>query len=336
MKRRIVIAAVVVAALVAAAGAAKHVIDARPGVDLDELVTRALSSERSPSYVARVVTTSKYAGRTLGTTATVYADGPRQRIEYRDGTGGGTYVIASDREILTCLPAQGTVLVGLGSGRISSDAMARLVLENYRPIFEGKRVVAGRDAYVVLLVRRNARGTAKKMWIDSEYYTILKSIDYAASGEPRSEMEVRHIAYGRAISPARFAVQGDSKLKVVTVTSPAALRDVGRELGISVNEPCWLPRGYVLEDASLFSCQCGCGHKSAQLAYADGLNTISVFQTPADGSCRSTECGHAGHGCTMLESELARVAQVEKRDKTVVVVADLRPEEARRIAESVR
>lgn len=81
--------------------------------------------------------------------------------------------------------------------------------------------------------------------------------------------------------------------------------------------------------------QCACGHHAAQLSYTDGLNTISVFQTP-NVQCKETSCTMDGGKCVMRESQIARLGQVQRDGKTVVVVADILPEQIRKIAESVR
>ena len=219
---------------------------------------------------------------------------------------------------------------------LADKQRVRLLLENYRARIEGGETVAGRAAYVVSLSPRRASGPSKRLWIDAERYTVLKSVDYSASGKPRAEMEVASVSYNAEIDRTRFELPEDDGLERVDVTAPRDRRQLSQELGISVQEPSYVPKGFVIEGSYLFNCPCGCNHRSAQLTYTDGLNTISVFQTPAGVTCSSTACRQSGHDCIIQESEMARLGQINRADKSVAVVADLLPDEVRKIAESVQ
>ena len=39
------------------------------------------------------------------------------------------------------------------------------------------------------------------------------------------------------------------------------------------------------EGCHLFVSQCGCGHRSAQITYSDGLSVVSVFESPMKAAC---------------------------------------------------
>ncbi|MCL4552358.1 MAG: hypothetical protein M1305_02215, partial [Candidatus Marsarchaeota archaeon] len=124
------------------------------------------------------------------------------------------------------------------------------------------------------------------------------------------------------------------------VCRSAKSMDLFKALGFPVRVPKYVPAGYEIEGYHLFNSQCNCNHRSAQVTYTDGLNVISIFQTPnmiscKDGTCNKANCGNS-KGCAVSNCDVARTGLIAISDRTIVVVGDLLPEDVKRIAESVR
>ena len=76
---------------------------------------------------------------------------------------------------------------------------------------------------------------------------------------------------------------------------------------------------------------------AAQITYTDGLNVISIFESPLMGSCCAA-CRMSGASrecCTVGGCEMAQAGSIRRGNKTVVVVGDLLPSQIKKIAESV-
>lgn len=330
-----VIILIALVAVLAAAGVV-YLRQLEDGVDASDLFARTLAAQESLTYIAETTTTTRYAGRRITTRATVYRRGASERIEYPDASQQGAWAITRGRTTFTCLPGQDLLLENTADSLLTSPQRTALLQANYRARMEGSDLVAGRMARVLRITPRKAPGPSRKIWVDAERLVVLRSIDYSASGQARTEMEVLSIDCDARIDAARFAAPANAAGQRIAVTTPSRPHRLGNALRIQVGKPSYLPRGYSLDGCYLFNCQCGCGHRAAQLTYTDGLGMISIFQVHGDVSCSSGSCGENGQGCIIQDSEVARLGQVERGGKSVVVVADLPPEEIRRVAESVR
>lgn len=323
-------------AIAAIAGAVSYMRGmASPPVDVDRLVANALNNEKTGDYVARVRTSVIYCGRAITTEAVVLHDGDREKIENPGQDGRGAWAMTDGSRRYTFLPKDRVLLVSEQSG----VGKANLLLLNYKPEYAGMDKVAGRRVYVVDLVPRREGRPSKKLWIDREHYTILRSVDYSASGDERGGMETIKIAYNAKVDPGAFRLPPSSdvrRIEACVSSSPASLNG---KLGFKVVAPGYIPSGYRLEGYYLYNCQCRCNHSSAQLTYTDGLNVISVFETSAKVACANGSCSMGAQRsgkCAVEGCEMARAGRILRGDKMVVVVGDLPAEEIRRMAESTK
>ncbi|MEN6581264.1 MAG: sigma-E factor regulatory protein RseB domain-containing protein [Armatimonadota bacterium] len=287
------------------------------------------------SYKAEIITSTRYAGKIVKSRARVLRDGSSERIDYLSPMQKGMWVTTVGNTTHTYLPNRKQFLSSTSDVCLPDAEKVKTLLHNYSARIEGTGTIAGRPTYQISLQPLTGNGPSKKIWIDREYYTILKSIDYSIKGEPLSEMQVTNINYNFRCSPSKFDVACPNGATPVTIAVPMRLDQLESTLHISVNKPSYVPEGYKLEGSYLLRYQCSCGHHAAQLTYTNGLNTISVFQTP-EVKCKSISCNMDGGTCMMRESQIARLGQVRRDGKTVVVVADILPDEVRKIAESVR
>lgn len=331
---------ILVAVLVIATGAIYSRVGSRPHADAGRLVARALSRDANTDYIAHVVTSTEYNGKTIKTNATVFHQGDTEKIEYAGATGRSVWSMTRGGKSYTYLPKGNKLLISETSNLLSDADRSALLLTNYKAISDGTDKVAGRDVYVVDISSRYDGRPSKKLWIDKEHLTILKSIDYSAAGDERGRTETKRISFDMRIGPETFAIPTARSANVVMVCESADSMDLFKTLGVQVHLPKYLPAGYEPEGYHLFNSQCNCNHHSAQLTYTDGLNVISIFQTPkmtccTDGTCNMADCG-GSKGCAVANCDVAKTGVIARSDRTVVVVGDLLSQDVKRIAESVR
>lgn len=313
---------------------------ANPRKNVSELVARALSHNASTDYVAYVITKAQYNGKSIETHATVYHQGSTEKVEYSGAAGRSTWSMVRDGKSYAYLPKENKLLVSETSKILSDAERSTLLAENYRIVGDGTDKVAERDAYVVDISSRYDGRPSKKLWIDKQHLTVLKSIDYSAAGNERGSTEMTQIRYNARIPQGTFEVPAENSVKMVMVCRSAKSMDLFKALGFPVRVPKYVPAGYEIEGYHLFNSQCNCNHRSAQVTYTDGLNVISVFQTPKMISCKADGCNMtvkgSRKGCAVGNCDMAKTGQIVASDRTIVVVGDLLPQDVRNIAESVR
>jgi len=330
MNRRIWLAIALILVAVLVTAGVLHVNAARCGcVDAKRLVAQALSREATGSYIAHVTTTTGYGGKVTQTHAAVYHQGPSEKIQYPGMNA--SWSMTSHGKSYIYLPKGKRLLITEMSRLLSVRDRTALLLANFEVRCVRMDAIAGRRAYVVEIAA--ADRPSKRLWIDRENHTILRTDDYSASGDKRSSTEMDDVSFGAKIDPNTFALPSPKRVQYVMMCKSGESADLFRDLGFRVTKPTYLPKGYRLEGYHLLYSTCGCGHRSAQLTYSDGLNVISVFQTPRMISCCKTMGGAA---CDDQNCGIATQGQVTRSGRTVVVVGDLTPSDVRKIAESVR
>lgn len=299
---------------------------------------QACSASRDLRYIATVNTTVSYCASRISTQSIVRHKNSVERIEYISGPARGTIIVARNGETSTYKPDSGQLIVALGSGKDLTDL--DLLIRNYHVSLSGRDTVAGRTADIVELIPRYSGNPSKKLWIDREKGIILRSEDRTASGKIRSTMEFTSIDFLGSISDAAFEHPANAESTLVKLAGERKLSraELGKSVGISVTSPTYLPRGYILDSMRTYSCGCDCGHKAAHLRYTNGLNSISVFETPADGSCNHKgcriHCSPSGR-CEVRDVCQARIATTRSNGRSIIVVADLSEKEITKLVRSI-
>lgn len=325
--------ALILAALAITAGVI-HVSAARwTHIDAGHLVAQALSHESDGNYIAHITTVAGYSGKTVETRATVFHQGSTEKIEYPDASGKTPWSMTRDGRSYVYLPKGNRLLVSEMSRVLSNKDRASLLLANYDAKCVGIDSIAGRSAYVVQLTSRYEARPSKRLWIDRENHTILRTDDYSASGSKRASTCMEQVRFHTVINPNTFVLPPIDRVEYVTVCESGVSADLFRDLGFPVTSPGYVPKGYKLEGYHLLHSTCGCTHVSAQLTYTDGLNVISVFQTRKMISCAN--CDMAGK-CDDQNCGITTMGQVTRGNRTIVAIGDLLPEDLKKIAQSVR
>lgn len=335
MRRRVFYAVILI--LIAVVAGAFYQF--RPQTDMSKLVALALAPNSGTEYVAKVITTTDYNGKEIKTRATIYHQGVKEKVEYDGARGQTIWSIAKDDKTYTYLPKTKKLLISDQNGILSTSERSKLLSENYKSVSNGTEIIAGRPSYVVKITPKDGNGPSKKLWIDKQHLNILRSIDYDASGTERGSSETRKISYNAKIRPDAFDIAVNKSVERVKICESGRSADIFKKLLFRIAIPTYLPKGYRLEGYHLFYSQCNCHECSAQLTYIDGLNVISVFQSPKMTCCTTGSCNMAGCGkdsCAISDGDIAKTGHILRGNKIVVVVGDLLPNEIKKIAESVK
>lgn len=309
-------------------------------VNVDRIITEALMRDGKTNYTALVETEITYMGKKLRAKARILHSGPNEKIVHLGPGRESAWSITRENTTYTYLPKDKVLLISNSNRSEANWERIRLLLNNYRVACIGEESVAGHKTYVMEIRSRRFGTTSKKLWIDKRHHTLLRSVDYSATGKKRSSMNTIRISYGARIEPAEFYIPSDPSIKRLIACTPAGPAYLSRTLKISVRSPRYVPKGYVSEGHYLYNSHCNCNHRSAQLTYTDGLNTLSVFETPINQPCRGTKCnmqlGNSGHTeCELQGCEAAKTGQIRRGNKIITVVGDITSDEIRRIVESV-
>lgn len=303
------------------------------------LLTKALLKQESGSYITSITTTALHSGKATKTQATIFHNGSDEKIEYTSREHNRIWALTRGSTQYTFIPKENKLLVSKGKSAISDTERIDLILKNYLPEVQNIETISGRSAYLVNMVPRYSDRPWKKLWIDKEHFTILRSIDYSAAGDERARMDTSKIVYGVKLDPERFTLPTDPSIKTLPLSETKSTSEQNEFVPFAVTKPEYIPKGYVLDNYIGLNCRCNCNHKAVQLTYTDGLNIISIFETPLN-SCGSGMCGASkngcGKGCMIQDCAMAKMGTVSRNDKTIVVVADLLPKEIKLIANSVR
>lgn len=304
---------------------------------LEHVVVQALCEEELPSYTATATLTMPYRGKTIKSHISLIHTRDAENVTCQPSTNGSAWTIKKPGCSYTYIPGKNTMVVSRYSSLLTPGRRGQLLLANYEAKYAGTQQVAGRTAYVVELVPRHKVGLGKRLWIDTQYQTLLRSTDRSSSGDERG-MEITNINYSANVNQTAFDPHPKAGTKTMVGCRPATLAELSRKVGVPITEPGYIPKGYVPEGRHLFTPSCGCCLSSAQITYTDGLNTISVFENRAGSECKMGCCGpKAGKtgGCEVSCCGVTGTGRITRGKKTIEVVADLPASEIRKIAESV-
>lgn len=333
MRRPTALAVLLVVLIVALAGGLLFPRQPKTPIDMNHLVTDALYPGQDSSYVAQVSTSINYCGRKVTSNATVFRSGGAEKLT-RGSDRTGVWSLSREDASYTYVPSDRTLLVSRASSMLTPNERAKLLLKNYNPVYRGVEDVAGREAYVVELLPSIAQRPYRKLWIDKEHHTVLRSVDYSADGSRRGGTVTTKIAYNTVIDSQEFDLP---RVKRLAVCEALPADEMVSELKFRVSKPRYIPAGFVPEGRHLFRSNCPCNHLSAQLTYTDGLNLISVFESLKSHTCSGECCDMPGGsgGCEVSGCGMTNTGTITRGGKKVVVVADLPADEIRKIAESV-
>ena len=305
------------------------------------LLKQALRAEHTTCYEAEITISTKTNGERRTATAKLYRLGRAGRIEYgSDSTGA--ILVTNLNETATYESARRTLTVSESCGLVNCGRKLDLLLDNYRLGVIGQALIGGRDAWVMSISPRRKRRQglpSRTIWIDKKMHIILRTADYGPDLKPRSEMQIQNVRTCDKLPLYLFRVPKVSSSAVcVKLEKCATFSKASEQLGYAVRSPRYIPEGFILEGVRVCRCNCGCGFKSAQVRYTDGLRFISVYEEVGKPGCK--RCGSymkpsSAGACPTIRAGNEAMAVFHCKQGRVIVVADMHPSEVRRIAKSV-
>ena len=297
-----------VALLVARPGA----FGATPG----DLLRRAEEADKNVDYRGIKTATVAFGGRNaVATMKVIHLKPDKTRTIYfapallagiiviRDGPDGWKY----------CPKTEVWEPIGQCAMRCA-DVVRREALRNYDVRLVGTERVAGREAYVIHALPRCGGEAAHRMWVDRQCYLVIGTQTLTGSGAVvRSSRYASLQINPPDIDPSLFEVRGKIKPAATRASSP----------GFKVMKPSYVPSGYRLVATTCLSINgCTCAH----LQFANGVNTISIFQHKA---CKQMPP-------RKIESKVTNVLTWARGGMEFTIMGDLPRPELQKIADSTK
>ncbi len=215
------------------------------------------------------------------------------------------------------------------------------VLANYRPIFDGKDILAGRSAVSVVLLNKYTGERALRVWIDEQTHLVLKKEEYHANGAVAAESRFEDLRYTNTIPDDVFSTakpDGFTEIQGHVAVAPSS--DIARvihDAGFSPYTPRDLPQGFQLVSADVSDVA---GVKTLHLLYSDGLRSVSLFENAtgaaADfGALRPKQTAFEGHDAQYVEDGPTTLLTWNEHDLHFALVGDQLLTELTNIAKSV-
>ena len=251
------------------------------------ILKKMLEAETRVSFTARQVTTiSKGPVRT--SEQIIWRSGlSGMRLEFVRPAGLRGEIMADDGKTLShYLPKENTVKTRpsrLASMKARIAQIARAFKKREIDVqMLGRDKVAGRSAYIVQISPKLRRqGDIRKIWIDSEKWVKLRTDDIAPNGKLISSSYYTSIDFVDSIPNEKFRIDKPAGARVERDPIRPGLMSIDklqRLVGFQIMKPSYLPDGFKLVGGTVRPFR---GGKLVVLRYSDGVNSFSLFQTPA-------------------------------------------------------
>lgn len=301
---------------------------------------RAAYQAESKSQLSGVMhTTTVLQTGEISSEVVVYRKGGMTRYEYRAPELGGLVLIDRGDTLIRLNPATRTATVETVH---RSPATVDLVLKNYEASLTGQERLLGRLVDVVTLKPRRGSGPSRKMWIDRLTGVVLRTEQYNSTGKLVSRSAYLSVDWNANPDDSLFAVPAGWK------QVPSALQserhwdkaELSRKMGFTVQEPKYIPSGFVLDGFHLFYRSNML--PSAHIRYVDGLNSFSVFEhrcPPGGGRGRGFRWGRRmgrRGSCELFTSNEGNALVKEAGGIRFIVVGDLPEAELQKVIDRLR
>jgi outer membrane lipoprotein-sorting protein len=302
-------------------------------VEAMPLVRSALRACTDIDHVVRQTTTVYAGSKPVRTEVEIAYRRPRfRRMVFLTPPLKGVTVLDDGERTVRLDPDSARVVVGRTAEAPERRAKRKALLErNYLARMTGEETVAGRRTYRIELRPRHPGNPWKRLWVDRVTKILLASEDYDGAGRLTRKSRVESIEFD--YSEPKGSLKPSEELVKHAKPEPADENEIvppgkiSKAVGFQVLRPTYMPPGYQLEAAFVYSCQCGCRVPAARLQYGDGLNTISVLQ-----------CGHLCHhvsACGSRGLPQGQGVRVVSGENTIVVVGELTRRELEKMAKSI-
>ncbi|MFN4179668.1 MAG: sigma-E factor regulatory protein RseB domain-containing protein [Armatimonadota bacterium] len=244
-------------------------------------VLRKMVTARSISYIA-TAETIRLKPQTFSATATIYFKAGKRRIVYGRGFAPSLVLLDDGKSVYRLLPRQ---RFAVRMPIVSQKSDFELLKKNYEIRLLPSEQIAGRDCYVLAAQPKHSNNPSRKVWIDKSHFVILRDELLDSDGTPIRIFVVRSVNFNADIDESLFSIPTGWQISNAPYRpiENLALSEAEKIAGFEVRLPQFVPEGYRLSGVGVTYCQHGT--PIVHLQYSDGLNTISVFERPAQ--CRA-------------------------------------------------
>lgn len=152
----------------------------------------------------------------------------------------------------------------------------------------GQETVAGHACGIVQVQPRGSSGARRRFWIDFANGAQLKIEHDSANGQKQSVSYFTRVQYNPVFDRYAFdpphPKSGVNIVPTKSKTPALSLDQVRAQAGFTVLPPTYLPPGFRFQSGSVTKFH---RRPLVGLRYANGLNVLSVFETPDDGPARN-------------------------------------------------
>ena len=252
------------------------------------LIGLMLRAESSMNIIGTQVTQVLRSGKTVQSIQYVTREGDRAlRLDYLQPPNlGGEKVIDDGTTRWRYIPKRNTLQAGPSTIGKLDGRIHQLMNHLNRPTFGMKIVgsdnVAGHDCQIVEVDSLTTPSTIlRRFWIDPTNGAQLRIEQYDSDGQLQSVSYFTTITYNAVISAAAFAppatAPGVNVVPRPMTNSVSSLQTAEIGAGFSPLQPTYLPPGFTFQSASVMKYN---GYNVIGLKYVNGMNVLSLFETP--------------------------------------------------------
>jgi negative regulator of sigma E activity len=313
-----------------------HIVPAAPTPPADQdarnLLTKMLQAESSLAFTGQQITTLYRPRRTVTSQQTVYHDGANSlKMVYVGGPASvnGEQIVDDGNTFWHYTPSKNTLETGPSRVKRLRNRIRQLIrqinLGSLNVAVSGQDNIAGRACAIVDVRPVAGFGAWRRFWIDPTTGLQIKVEEYRADGSLESSSYFSQISVVSGFPPGTFAAPATPPTvnkQNVTPPRPQTVAEAQGKVGFPIRQPSYLPGGYRLQSALVSRFR---NQKMVVLRYVNGLNTLSIFETPADSPTDSAP----------ISSPRADVALATVTGMKLVVVGTLGTDDLQRVLSSL-
>ncbi|MFV8571664.1 MucB/RseB C-terminal domain-containing protein [Marinobacter sp. SBS5] len=246
-----------------------------------------------------------------------------ERLVMQDGGSGE--IVRKGMDVVCVLPDQGRIRLDevIPSGPFAEAFTSQLmpISQWYQPKLVGEDRVAGYDVVTVDLTAKDKYRYSHRLWVEKETGLLVKSHVRDVDDVVLEHFQYTSLEITDDIADEKFEVQTQGREITRHLGAPEPQQSsVGRMTGWTLN---WRPEGYMPAATPSSS-------NGKAVAFSDGLATFSVFVEPVKGLKMPTGASRVGASTVYIHEVL-----VAERPFLIVVVGEIPPEAARKVAHAV-
>lgn len=246
-----------------------------------------------------------------------------ERLVLQDGGSGE--IVRKGMEVVCVLPERGRVTLDevIPSGPFAEAFTSQLmpVGEWYQPELIGEDRIAGYDVVTVALQARDEHRYSHRLWLEKNTGLLLKSHVRDRDDDVLEHFQFTSLEITDDIPDSEFEIQTQGQ-EITRTIDPNEPRQsvVSRMSGWTLG---WRPEGFVPAAAPR-------ANNGKAVAFSDGLAAFSVFVEPVDHLKMPTGASRIGATTVYM-----REVDVDNRAFLIVVVGEIPPRTARKVADGV-